>query len=201
MKRKVNYVLYQVGFDMRIQPLFAGLLVMGILTSFDHGSALFAQEAMPAAAANFAAQYQLGNKDEILMNVNVWGYVRKPGQYVVPRHTDLISLISFAGGPIEGASLNSVKIIRAGQQFLASNDSREVAPQLSSFRAPILEVQVDKHMRAGEVGKIPILEAGDTVMIPQSTGNKVKKFIGFGSVFAVVGAVASVVLIADRIGK
>ena len=162
----------------------------------------YAQEASLGGTGNFAAQYQLGSKDEILMNVNVWGFVRKPGQYVVPRHTDLISLISFAGGPIEGASLNTVKIIRAGQTLLVSSDKDNISNELSyTARAPILEVKVKEHMQNGDIGKIPILEAGDTVVIPQSTGNKINKFLGFGSLFSVIGAVVSVVYLVDRIGR
>ena len=47
------------------------------------------------------AQYFLGTDDQLLIKVNVWGFVAKPGQYLVPSGTDLISLISFAGGPMK----------------------------------------------------------------------------------------------------
>lgn len=36
-----------------------------------------------------AAQYYLGRKDEVLIKVNVWGFVQKPDQYLVPKDTDL----------------------------------------------------------------------------------------------------------------
>jgi hypothetical protein len=176
------------------------ILLLGLMSLIQQSGN--AQEVGFAGASNFAAQYQLGNKDEILMNVNVWGYVRKPGQYVVPRHTDLISLISFAGGPVEGASLNTVRIIRAGQTLLASSDSKDIQNELAgSAKAPILNVKMQDYMDNGEMGKIPILEAGDTVIIPQSSGNKVTEFLGFKSLFAVIGAVVSIVYLVDRIGR
>ncbi|MFQ5640228.1 MAG: hypothetical protein ACE5IR_19790, partial [bacterium] len=71
---------------------------------------LWAQEKETGNFLNRASQYYLGGKDEILIKVNVWGLVGGPGQYLVPRHTDLISLISFAGGPQEGANLSKVRI-------------------------------------------------------------------------------------------
>jgi hypothetical protein len=183
-----------------IYPLKTVILILCLVVIFQQTG--YSQEGGVGGTSNFAAQYQLGTKDEILMSVNVWGYVRKPGQYVVPRHTDLISLISFAGGPIEGANLNSVKIIRAGQTLLVSNDNSNVQNERSySAKAPILEVKVQDYMKSGEIGKIPILEAGDTVVIPQSSGNKVSEFLGFKSLFAVIGAVVSIVYLVDRIGR
>jgi protein involved in polysaccharide export with SLBB domain len=37
------------------------------------------------------------------MQVNIWGFVKNPGRYEVPSSTDLIQLISFAGGPVQYA--------------------------------------------------------------------------------------------------
>ena len=186
---------------MKVKKVFEILVLLLILITMATQAGL-SQEAGFSGAANLAAQYQLGTKDEILMNVNVWGYVAKPGQYVVPRHTDLISLISFAGGPIEGASMNEVTIIRAGQTLLVSSESDKASSELSyTAKAPILAVKVQDYMKNGEMGKIPILEAGDTVLIPQSSGNKISEFLGFKSLFAVIGAVVSIVYLVDRIGR
>ena len=60
-----------------------------------------------------AAQYYLGENDEILVPVNIWGFVRLPGQYFVPNNTDLISLLSFAGGPTEDAKISNIIDIKA----------------------------------------------------------------------------------------
>jgi hypothetical protein len=171
-------------------------LVILILISF---LPCMAQDATVSGSMNSAAQYHLGKKDEVMMNVNIWGYVKKPGQYVVPRNTDLVSLISFAGGPVEGASMNNVRIVRAGQLLLASIDDKNYTGQQSAV--PILEVQLKNYLKAGEVGKIPLIQAGDTVIIPQTTGNKVKNVLGFQGLFGVLMATASLILIVDRIGK
>ena len=98
------------------------------------------------------AQYYLGTDDQLLIKVNVWGFVAKPGQYLVPSGTDLVSLISFAGGPIEGGKLSKVKIIRP------QHDKKEKKDQ-------IIIVDVDKFLKTGDNTKIPLLKPDDTIVI------------------------------------
>jgi protein involved in polysaccharide export with SLBB domain len=46
------------------------------------------------------------------MQVNIWGVVEKPGRYEIPTSTDLIQLVSYAGGPGKDADLGSVRVTR-----------------------------------------------------------------------------------------
>jgi hypothetical protein len=65
-----------------------------------------------------AAQYYLGEDDELLVPVNIWGFVRLPGQYFVPNNTNLIALLSFAGGPSEDAKISNIRMISSrGAQY------------------------------------------------------------------------------------
>jgi len=170
-------------------------------------TALSAQDLAFGDFMNQASRYQLGNKDEILMNVNVWGYVARPGQYVVPRNTDLISLISFAGGPAKGANLNGVQIIRAGVHYYGSNQadghnengSAQNGKAARKGRVPILKVPVGDCMKSGDMNRIPILQAGDAIIVPQSFGNKIQSTLGFNSLFTVIAAMASLALVIDRL--
>ena len=59
-----------------------------------------------------AAYYYISKTGEITMPLNLWGMVKNPGRYEVPISTDLIQLVSFAGGPLGEADLSSVKITR-----------------------------------------------------------------------------------------
>jgi hypothetical protein len=65
---------------------------------------------LPSASA--ASYYYVSKPGELTMQVNVWGYVHNPGRYEVPTSTDLIQLLSFAGGPIQDAKLDEVKVTR-----------------------------------------------------------------------------------------
>ncbi len=110
-----------------------------------------------------AAQYFLGSHDQVLMAVNVWGFVHKPGQYMVPYETDLISLLSFAGGPREEARVKSIKLVRAG----------------SGGEPQVIEVDVKKYLESGRVAEIPVLRPGDTVVVSGSSFHFVNQFFEF----------------------
>jgi polysaccharide biosynthesis/export protein len=56
--------------------------------------------------------YYIAKQGEMTMQVNLWGDVLKPGRYEVPINTDLIQLISLAGGPTREADLSEVQISR-----------------------------------------------------------------------------------------
>ena len=64
------------------------------------------------SGASSAAYYFISKPGEITMSINLWGYVRNPGRYEVPISTDLVQLLSYAGGPLAEADLASVKISR-----------------------------------------------------------------------------------------
>jgi len=111
------------------------------------------------------AQYFLGTDDQLLIKVNIWGFVAKPGQYLVPSDTDLMSLISFAGGPRDGAKLSSIKIIRAKKSEKAKDT--------------ILDINVKKYIKSGEESLIPQLQPGDTIIISGSKWYHFSNFVGF----------------------
>lgn len=64
------------------------------------------------SGASSAAYYFISKPGEITMSINLWGYVRNPGRYEIPISTDLVQLLSYAGGPLAEADLGSVKISR-----------------------------------------------------------------------------------------
>ena len=140
-----------------------------------------------------AAQYYLGAKDEILMKVNVWGFVQRPGQYLVPRHTDLISLISFAGGPRDGAKLKEVRIIREDDE----NDGNGANGHMPE--GTIITVDVKEFLESGNGNRIPALKAGDTVLVAQTFGNKISKFLGVTSIVGLMAASATLIIAVNQL--
>ncbi len=92
------------------------LLTLGVFTCVMSGVAVAQMETNLGAShsgASSAAYYYISKPGEITMSINLWGYVRNPGRYEVPISTDLIQLLSYAGGPLADADLGSVKIARA----------------------------------------------------------------------------------------
>ena len=113
---------------------------------------------------NRGAQYVIGNQDQLLIRVNIWGFVKMPGQYLVPNQTDLVSLLSYAGGPLEDAQLKNVRLIRT-----ALGDSSE----------KIMVLNLKKFIESGDMDSDPMLLPNDTIIVPATTYHWVIKGLEF----------------------
>ena len=143
---------------LTIRRIFV-ILLTTLLIQTIYNDTLFGQdEKYPRGA-----QYFLGTNDQLLIKVNIWGFVAKPGQYLVPSDTDLISLISFAGGPVEGAKLGSIKLIRSELN--------------KGKRQKVLSINVKKFMNNGDNSVIPHLKPGDTIIINGSRWYHFSKYL------------------------
>ena len=60
--------------------------------------------------------YIVGEDGIKRMYVNVWGHVKNPGTYLVYENIDVTTLLSIAGGPLNGANLSKIKIISHAQE-------------------------------------------------------------------------------------
>jgi hypothetical protein len=161
----------------------------------------------PDLGRSRAAQYYLGDQDELLIKVNIWGLVRRPGQYMVPKDTDLISLISFAGGPLDQARMKKIKVIRslaptatssgatigarASEVILASPASRAGAAVNTPSKPAqqVIEVNVKKYLETGQSSLIPELQPGDTIVVPGGALQFFGKALDFVSKFAVIAQI------------
>jgi len=115
------------------------------------------------------ANYSIAKPGELTMQVNVWGQVSHPGRYEVSIQTDLVQLVSYAGGPTADAKLNSVKITR----FLKTDNG---VTKSESF------VNLEDLYRVNEASLI--LQPGDTIFIDQTSWTTLR------DVLAIVGGVA-----------
>jgi protein involved in polysaccharide export with SLBB domain len=133
-----------------------------------------------------AAQYYLGTGNELVVAVNIWGFVQRPGQYMVPNNTDLISLLSFAGGPREGAKISNIRIVRANAQT----------------GTKVWKVNVRKYIETGDEKIIPVLKPGDTIIVKGTAFSWIQKLFTFLSSFAVFAQMFYfIVLASDRLNN
>src|SRR4030042_6590995 len=103
--RKVN------GWFSKYREVLVKKIIICLSFGLALSSVLYSQETVPSSARNRGAQYFLGSEDELLIPVNVWGFVQRPGQYMVPANTELITLLSYAGGPTESAKIDNIRIV------------------------------------------------------------------------------------------
>ncbi len=115
-----------------------------------------------------AAQYYLGAEDELLVPINIWGFVLKPGQYMVPNNTDLVSLLSYAGGPNESAKITNIQIVRSDQ----------------NTGNMVLKINVKKYLDTADPRLIPTLKPGDTIIVKATTYYWISRFFEFVSRFS-----------------
>lgn len=111
----------------------------------------------------------LTGTEQLKIKTYIWGQVSKPGLYIVPDDTDLLTLISSAGGPTENANLKKIRIIRA-----------------SSEGEKIIFVNLNEFIENGDEELIPVLQPGDTVIIAGSTYYAFTKAVAWISQIAVI---------------
>lgn len=130
-------------------------------------------ESSPVQGFNPGSVYQysgsLTGTQQLKIRTYIWGQVRNPGLYIVPDDTDLLTLISSAGGPTENAKLSKVRIIRS-----------------TSEGDKVIWIDLKEYLDTGQAELIPILKPGDTVIISGSTYYAFTKAVNWLSQIAVI---------------
>jgi hypothetical protein len=141
------------------------LLVLILLFSLAIG--VSAQDSgFPMQYSDRPAQYILGGKDILLINVNLWGHIQRPGIYSIPSAYGLIDLISSAGGPLNTARLSEVRIIRSNQE--------------------VIKVDVEQYIITGNSTLLPVLHPGDTIVVSGSIGDVFSRMLGIVRDIAII---------------
>lgn len=137
----------------------------------------------PTISASAASYYFVSKPGELTMQVNIWGYVRNPGRYEIPTSTDLVQLVSFAGGPVQDAKLDEVKVTR----FL----KRDTGMSRGEYFVNLEDLsRVDQ-------AKL-VLYPGDTIFIDHGSWLTVRDIFGVVSTAAIVTAAVAQVMYATR---
>ncbi|MBC7396383.1 MAG: SLBB domain-containing protein [Bdellovibrionales bacterium] len=120
----------------------------------------------------------------VMMRVNLWGGVHQPGIYNIPVGTDLVTLLSYAGGPNQNAELSDTRIKRT----IGTTEE-------------VIKIDVDDILKGKPVlGLNSGLHVNDIVVVPETRPIVSQNTILLLSVIATVAsiAVASVVLAKSR---
>ena len=130
--------------------------IMLFLIFLMFSSVILAQIEGVTSAYNPASIYlysgTLAGTEQLKIKTYIWGQVQKPGLYIVPDNTDLLTLISSAGGPTENAKLSKIRIIRTTEEG-----------------NKVIWVNIKKYLETGNPDLIPVLKPGDTVVVSGST--------------------------------
>lgn len=132
-----------------------------------------------------AAYYNYSEPGDVTILVSVWGTVRNPGLYEVPRGTTLSTLFSVAGGPsVAQRTRRQTRII---EMRLVRTDGGE--------RRPIFHSEMENDIIVAN--EDPVLEAGDVLTVE----TVVRQGFGWRDVATIVGSGASLALIVERLTR
>jgi len=161
MKKFLFFLLILIGFNLHSQTLDA-------LPNFNQTQTI--------PYTDRPAQYILGGDDILLVTVNLWGHVQRPGIYSIPSAYTLIDLISSAGGPLKTARLSDIRVVRKNQE--------------------VIEVDVEKFLKTGSIELLPVLQPGDTIIVSGSIQDVFTRLV---AIFRDLAIIANVFILASRI--
>jgi polysaccharide biosynthesis/export protein len=130
--------------------LFIVLLIFVLSKAFCQVATPTSFQTMPTMnnASAYTYSGSMSNEEKLKIYTYIWGQVLRPGLYIVPDDTDLLTLLSLAGGPSENAKLSKIRIIRP-----TSNSQKVILVNLKAY------------METGNEALIPILQPGDTIVV------------------------------------
>jgi hypothetical protein len=153
-------------------------------------SSIFSQitdEELGRALNTRAGLYDFSDPGAINIKVSVWGYVSKPGKYVVPEYTTVSDLLSYAGGPNQNAETDDLRIFRT-----LDNGTEEMIK--FTYDDIIWGDGIEVKNRI-----LPKLEPSDILVVPGSPRYFFKDWFSMGlSVFSIVMSIINLVLLIQR---
>ena len=166
---------------MRLKIYLTLLFTTAILSS------LAAQEDIQIGSMKYDQRYQSGFFDfsdpgGINIKVQLWGYVKYPGYYIIPARSSVNDLISLAGGPTQDALLEDIRILRTNQDSTSTMYKYNYNDLLwnEGLEQPV---------------KFPRLIAGDMIIIPGEPRYFVRQDVSFYlSVITALASTAALIL-------
>lgn len=123
------------------------------------------------------AVYDYSDPSGVNFRLQLWGYVRYPGFYIVPAGTSLNELISLAGGPTEDATLNDIRVVKI-------REGSETTMLKYDYNDLVWEDKIETQINYVK------LDAGDVVVVPGEPRYFIRQDIAF--YLGVITALASI---------
>ena len=117
-------------------------------------------------------RYLTDAKGNIMMNVNVWGHVGKPGHHLVYEGIDLATLMSVVGGPKSGANMKKARVYR------------EIPEEDGTL---VYHIDLDNFINTGNRSNFIKIKPNDTIIVPQKLSSYFLTQVGaINTVFSLI---------------
>ena len=101
---------------------------------------------------SLAGFFDYSDPSGLNIKVNIWGFVKYPGKYIIPAGSTINDLLSYAGGPTDEARLDELRLVRTNDNNLQT----------------VMRVNYDDVMfntDATRIGTSLQLKAGDVLLV------------------------------------
>lgn len=112
-------------------------------------------------------EYIMTESGRLEMVVYIIGEIKRPGEYQVPDDTNLLELISKAGGPTEFSNMSKVMITRIDRDVPTNGRDGRLRS-----RNKIVRYDVAKYLQESVDVPPPVLKPGDTILVPRNSWHK-----------------------------
>ncbi|MBF0236258.1 MAG: SLBB domain-containing protein [SAR324 cluster bacterium] len=110
--------------------------------------------------------------------INIMGEVKNPGRFEVePENMNIIDLLAAANGPTGNADLKQIRIMHRSQ--ISSLPNQKPTMDVSVF-------DFEQFQKTGDLGMLPTLELGDTIMVPTLEKSFWEEFKTIGGTLGIV---------------
>ena len=135
--------------------------------------------------------YNYAENDKVNIEVGVWGYVKNPGKYLIPRGTTFVDLVTLCGGPLSEAKMEDVRVLRMKNDSLNIKEDIVINLNYNDF---LFEDRIQKVNRLN-----PVLNPGDIILIPG--GQKISFRENLAFILSGISTLASVAVLMVTIFK
>jgi len=180
-----------------MRKLILSLWVGGIITFF-LAFPISSQENPEQRIQTPKESYLIGEEKNLEIIVHVWGEVRQPGEKRVPDGTNILELISKAGGPTEYSNLSKVllfsnqKLVLSPEEKAAFNNKQDkfILKDLDElYQTGKVEIDIKNYLDKGKSQYLPRLFPGDVVHVNRNVWHKWQTFIRVASQVAIIAQV------------
>lgn len=131
--------------------------------------------------------YDFSDPGAVNIKVAIWGYVARPGKYIVPDYTSVSDLLSYAGGPNQNAEMDDLRIYRI-------DDNGKEQMIKFSYNDIMWDNKIEVRNRI-----IPKLKASDILIVPGSPRLFFTDWFRIGlQVFSAVLSIISIYILIQR---
>ena len=113
-------------------------------------------------------RYLTDEKGNIMMYVNIWGHVERPGHHLVYEGIDLATLMSVVGGPKSGANMKKIRVYR------------EIPEEDGTL---VYHLNFEKFVSSGDRSEFIRIKPNDTIIIPEKISNYILTQVGTVNTF------------------